>query len=415
MFPARGDEHEDWGFSKLHKIILRLDGGDFELEIAQHTAAINAIDSTGRSALYWATKRGDDDVVELLLKANADPNLADNRGTTALSEAARLDSVACMKLLLAANADVHSCDTLLYSALHCAAEFAGSKDLIQLLVQAGADVHRRSIYGGSPLFLTPIHDNLDAATSLLDLGADIESQDHDGDTVLCQTLFQRADEVTRLLLQRGACYTLNDSNGDSRLHLAAKSGGTTTLDILTAAELRGIDPYAENRDGKTAIIIAQERSPMPPGFLEKMYALVMDIEARNLRLAQMPKHDSQSPGGASRTKIPRATAVHKQDQKQLSTRLRKFAFKHAQDWRNISLLILGIAVVVLSMRTAPNSVPVTSSAVSKQVLSTSTTASSTPAPTLASSSFTVAMASGVSQVRSCRTLSKGVKEIMEWC
>ena len=295
MFSANGDEHEDWKFSKLHKIVLGLDGGDLASELAQYPEAVNSTDSAGMSALLWAARKGDNVAVELLLKANADPNMTDGVRSTAFLEAAKSGSVACAKLLLAANANVRHGDASGKTTLHYAAEYAKSKDMILLLVAAGATINKPTDIGGSPLFFTCFYDNIIAATTLLDLGADTEFQDPDGDTPLCEALFRRADRVTKLLLERGACYTLIASNGDSIPHLAAKSGGTATLDILLAAELKGIDPYMQNRDGKTAIRIAQERSPMPPGFLEKMYELVMGIDTRNLRLAQVPKQDRHRP------------------------------------------------------------------------------------------------------------------------
>ena len=146
MFPARSDELEDWQFSKLHKIVLGLDGGDLKSELDQHPEAVNTTDSTGMSALLWAARSGDDIAVELLLKANADPNLVDSSGVAALSEAARFGSVACTKLLLAANANVHQGNASSHSALHYTAESTDSKDLIRMLVEAGANTNICLLY-----------------------------------------------------------------------------------------------------------------------------------------------------------------------------------------------------------------------------------------------------------------------------
>ena len=295
LFPAKDNEHEDWQFSKIHKIILGLDSGDLRSEVAQFPGTVNSLDSIGMSPLLWAARMGDDATLDLLLKANADSNLVNIQGDTALCEAVRSGSAVCIKLLLAANAAVLHNGALGYTALHLAAEHGASKDIIQLLVEAGADVNIRNQFGASPLTTTTFMDNLIIATILLDLGADVNLQDYDGDTPLCEALLRHADKVTQLLLQRGASYTLIASNGDSILHLAAKSGGTATLEILIAAQLKGIDPYMQNRDGKTATIIAQERSPTPPGFLPKMYELIMDIDTRNIRLARIPKQETRTP------------------------------------------------------------------------------------------------------------------------
>ena len=175
--------------------------------------------------------------------------------------------------------------------------------------------------------------------------------------------------MIELLLQRGASYPFSSSTADSILHLTAKGGSARTLDILLAAELKGINPYAENRDDKTVTKLAQERFSRPVDSLEKVHELVMDIDTRNLRVAQIPMENPHLLN-ASKSWPIRAAVVRRWTLELLFTFLRSFV----QDWRNISLLVLGIMIVVLSMRAAPSAAPVASSAVSKSGLSTSGTA-----------------------------------------
>ena len=195
-------------------------------------------------------------------------------------------------MLLAANADISHKDLDSFSALHYAANShheannVDSGNIIELLIQASGDPNIRDQNGGTPLYWTSFQDNSFLAALLLDSGADVNTRDNDGDSCLLRALFHGAIKVTQLLLQRGADYTILYSNGDSVLHLAAKSGSMKTLDVLIAAALKGIDPHMQDRDGKTPIQTAQKRSSKPEGFVEKMHELVLDIDARNLRLAQ---------------------------------------------------------------------------------------------------------------------------------
>ena len=265
---------------------------------------IDAVDSMGKSALSWAALRGDDIAVNCLLKAGANANLSDTRGFAALSEAIKSDSAACVKLLLDANADIHHCCRSGINAIHYAARHTNTEEPARLLVRSGLDPDViEAVYGTTPLGWAANFGNVVVAATLLDLGADINFRHHRGDTPLSVALFRGSDKVVELLLQRGADYTVLDSNGDSILHLTAKHGGCGLLDILMAAKLQGIDPHSQNREGKTAIKLAQSRVrdqvkdwvKKPDSIVKKMYELVMDIDAQNSRLAKTQKRDIHHP------------------------------------------------------------------------------------------------------------------------
>ena len=51
------DYIESQQFTKLHKIVLKLISTDIEQELEVSTSTINSTDSTGRTALAWASAR----------------------------------------------------------------------------------------------------------------------------------------------------------------------------------------------------------------------------------------------------------------------------------------------------------------------------------------------------------------------
>ena len=269
--------------------------------LARYPTDIDLTDSTGKTALSWAAKKGDDAALSLLLKAGADVGNTDDTGISPLLSAARLGSIACTKLLLEANADVHHKDSFSCDALLCAADcvfgpdYTDSEHVLKLLLRAGGDPNSKNIYGAGPLAWTARRNNSSLAAVLLDCGADINSRDDDGDTPLCEALLTCADDMIQLLLQRGADYTIQLSRGDSILHLASRSGSMRTLNILLAANLRGFDPHSQNRAGKTATQMAQERLLKPDGFVEKTFELVMKIDARNVQSAQIRRQNNHPP------------------------------------------------------------------------------------------------------------------------
>ena len=67
---------EHGNFSDLHKLILNIRPGNLEEELRKSTAALDAVDFTGRSPLSWAAKRGEAEAVRLLLEYGADPTTA---------------------------------------------------------------------------------------------------------------------------------------------------------------------------------------------------------------------------------------------------------------------------------------------------------------------------------------------------
>ena len=200
--------------------------------------------------------------------------------------AAMSSSALSAKLLLQAGADPHHINTPADSALHYAATYSDNRDVLQYLTTAGVDIDGQGHAGATPLSRATLSNNTEAAKLLLACRANINSLDKENDTPLHESLFRQHDDMTKLLLSHGASYTLPDSLGNSVLHLAALSGGLRTLEILHTAALRGIDTEATDKQGKTALRLAQQREGREEGFLEKFQELLVDIRTRNAAQAQ---------------------------------------------------------------------------------------------------------------------------------
>ena len=65
------------------------------------SAAVNAREGDGTTALVWAATRSNTDIAELLLKAGANPDLTNDLGIGPLSLAITNGSTAMVKLLIA--------------------------------------------------------------------------------------------------------------------------------------------------------------------------------------------------------------------------------------------------------------------------------------------------------------------------
>ena len=302
LFPMNSDVMDSYGFSSLHKAILRLDCYTFEEEIKAHRSEIDGADKDGNTALKWAAGRGDSQAVNLLLKAGANANSQNHYGSSALHEAARVSDLQGLQFLLEAGADPHQIESWGQAALHFV-RGADAGNIVQCLVKAGAKVDARDLGGVSPLQLFAGRCDVKATETILNLGVDINSLDHDGDSALLVSISAGADDTTELLLSRGAKYTTWWSSGCSLLHLAALFGGLRTLDILLDAKLHDIDPDALSRQGQTALQNAQARASKPEGFVEKLQELLTDIRVRNANL-QGPTDLDEHGNMANKTERP---------------------------------------------------------------------------------------------------------------
>jgi len=107
---------------------------------------------TRRTALMFATINGYNEIVSILLDAGADSNLVNKEGLTALHFAVDNGFTDTVKLLLEKSKaiDVNSQDRLGNTALIKAVE-ACNKDVVKLLLDAGANRELANIQGNTPL------------------------------------------------------------------------------------------------------------------------------------------------------------------------------------------------------------------------------------------------------------------------
>jgi ankyrin repeat protein len=178
------------------------------------TATINRRDTT---PLMLAATDGNDDIALLLLQRKADPNLKDDEGNTPLIRAIDANKVAVVRALLAhganpeakragewpalivavaqrspemtaalleAKADVNIvAGGAAQSALHSAAAM-GSREIVQLLITAHANVNLRDLEGNTPLHLAVREGKESIVPLLLEAKADPNLRNSSGTTPL---------------------------------------------------------------------------------------------------------------------------------------------------------------------------------------------------------------------------------------
>ena len=159
----------------------------------------------GRTALEWASARGDDRSVVTLLSFGAEPNIMDKKLNTPLTLAANQGHTLCARLLLKAGAladPVFPPDVKFGTPLNCAARNATGPLLIKILLEYDADVEACGVDGVTPLLHAARGKPVSFAKLLLDYGADINATSKDGRTSLTTIIIHNNHSVLHLLLER---------------------------------------------------------------------------------------------------------------------------------------------------------------------------------------------------------------------
>ncbi|KAK2760347.1 hypothetical protein FQN54_002416 [Arachnomyces sp. PD_36] len=136
----------------------------------------------GKTALRLAIEKHDKPVTLLILENGADTETAANDGAKPLHIAANSGDFELVELLLAFNADIESLDdSNEHTALNYAVE-SGHTAVAELLLQKGANVDARTLFGHTPLLNAVIHSDLRLVELLLQHGANKKLRLHDGRT-----------------------------------------------------------------------------------------------------------------------------------------------------------------------------------------------------------------------------------------
>jgi ankyrin repeat protein len=192
--------------------------------------------------LIEAVKQGDTKEVRALLAQGADPN-------------ARETQVVYRKWLLPYVLEMG--DVLSKPALMLAAA-GGHKDIVELLLESGAEVDATAAWGSTALMWSVDREG-DAriAQLLIDHGADVNAQGFEP-PLITAAAGQRRDLV-ELLLNHGADVNIRDDEGYTALMEPADYGYQEVVEVLIAA---GIDVNARNSEGFTALGYAKKSKQM---------------------------------------------------------------------------------------------------------------------------------------------------------
>ena len=184
-------------------------------------------------ATHAAAESGDLSKVRfLILDRDLHVDAEDNHAMTLLQVASRHGSLEIVKFLIDNGAAVNAVENDGRSALHFAT-IRGHLSVVRYLLENKADVNLRKRLGLTPLHIVAQYSKqTDLVQVLLDHGADIEAPDDRDDTPLDWAITFGSGIVVQELLRQGAILRTWDADGKRPMERAVKGWDLLKVDVL---------------------------------------------------------------------------------------------------------------------------------------------------------------------------------------
>ena len=170
-----------------------------------------------------------------------------------LVNATDYESIPVIEKLLDEGADIDM--TLQRTALHAAAA-NGNLEIVDLLIERGADVNLKDIHGRVPMFVALAEHQPEVAARLAEADTNPNVRTVDGSTLLMAAVRAEEVQLVQWALDHGTDVNAirPEKNNATALILAARKGNAEIVSLLLAA---GADPDVANHEGETALDIAK--------------------------------------------------------------------------------------------------------------------------------------------------------------
>jgi len=212
------------GFTALHLAVFNMHTDVVKVLMEKEPSIVDVSTETGVTALHIAIFDDNVEVTNLLLKA--DPKPLDGL-MTPIHLAVIADSINAIKTLIEPNTDItaQSCEGL--TPVHFAALY-GKPVIITWLDRAGANISCRDQKGRAPIHLAAFSGKTENIKVLLKAGADIQEVDNDGKTPLHYLAGNPRFDLSRLV-PKTVGQMLTDTGRGLVFSVGANSEAATTL------------------------------------------------------------------------------------------------------------------------------------------------------------------------------------------
>ncbi len=249
--------------SLLKAVELRILGG--VIAAIGSGADINQTDSSGRTPLMHAVMQGSENIVKILCWNNAKLNLKTTSGETVLDLAMREEKQECVDIL----------KTHITKEIFKAVESGNCEDA-KTAIDLGADINQQD-HSGMTLLMHAVRNGIIDMVELLaahNAQIDLRSRTEET-TALMESCLKCHSDITRCLISKGANVHLIDANGDSALSHASSSGCLSSVESLVRNGAK-IDVQNKTKE-KTPLMSASEF-----GFIKIIRFLILNNADVNL-------------------------------------------------------------------------------------------------------------------------------------
>jgi ankyrin repeat protein len=222
---ASGTNQYSTLFNKGHELLAEIRG----ISEARGLTPTNNSDQK----LLNAIDSDDKEAAMALLRGGANPNAIDLAGVPAIVLSVSRKQTEVVKLLIEKGADAEgavSGPTDLFPLLGASSN--GSREIVEELLNAGADVNRRNAIGGTALMVSSYLGQHDVVEILLRRGAEVDTIDKNGYTALMYAANSGHLEIARLLINAKANVNAKDGTDSTPLMFAAQRGDVEMLKLL---------------------------------------------------------------------------------------------------------------------------------------------------------------------------------------
>ncbi len=177
--------------------------------------------------------------------------------------------ISMVKDLLDQGVDANANPTadLEFAPIIVAAEYS-TAEIVELLIDKGAELEARNNHGNTPLMVAVLHSRPEIVQLLIDKGAKVEARNNHGNTPLISAVSYSKPEIVKLLLDAGA--DLEARNKDDETPILKVIGSTTNCEIVKLLIDKGADLEARG-NGRTPLMQAAFLTDYP-----KLVQLLLD-------------------------------------------------------------------------------------------------------------------------------------------
>jgi len=186
------------------------------------------------TVLMRAVAIDEPNIVKILLERGANVFAKNSTGWTALHYAAIYGRIEAMKLLLEFNAEINATDKSKETPLMKVV----SVKIVKIFLERGADVNTKDSDGRTVLHFAALNDRIEMIKLLLEFDAEINAIDNSEETPLMTAVRIKNADTVKLLLERDARLDLKNNDEKTALDIAKTYGFETIIELLETKRIQ---------------------------------------------------------------------------------------------------------------------------------------------------------------------------------